>query len=44
MIEVNRGLYLTQTPQMARLELFEAVRRDVQQVLLHMIHEHEGRD
>src|SRR5262249_62272815 len=42
MIEVNRGLYLTETPGVARLGRFAAICRDVQRVLRRLIEGHEG--
>jgi hypothetical protein len=41
MIEINRGLYMTEVPRVARLDRFEAVRRDLQKVLQRLIDEHE---
>jgi N-formylglutamate amidohydrolase len=43
MIEVNRGLYMSQSPQVAKLDRFGAIRNDLQHVLLRLIGEHTGR-
>ena len=37
MIEINRGLYMSQTPQVARLDCFERNRNDVQRVLRQIV-------
>ena len=37
MIEINRGLYMSQSPQVARLDRFGAIRNDLQHVLLRLI-------
>jgi N-formylglutamate amidohydrolase len=42
MVEINRGLYMTEVPRVARLARFDALRGDLQKVLQRLIHEHES--
>jgi N-formylglutamate deformylase len=41
MVEINRGLYMTEVPRVARLDRFDAVRRDLRKALQRLIDEHE---
>jgi N-formylglutamate amidohydrolase len=42
MIELNRGLYMTETPRVARLDGFGAMRDDLQRVLVRLVRAHQG--
>jgi N-formylglutamate amidohydrolase len=42
MVEINRGLYMTEVPRVAPLAGLAAIRRDVQKVLQRLSDEHAG--